>query len=80
MVANNWFCQKLANTLNVEVTRPKIIETTSLGAAFLAGLNADLFEDFHSLKDSKLIDKRFFPQAEENRYPEWKEAVKKIVT
>ena len=80
MVANNWFCQKLANTLNVEVTRPKIIETTSLGAAFLAGLNADLFEDFHSLKDSKLLDKRFFPQAEENRYPEWKEAVKKIVT
>ena len=80
MVANNWFCQKLANTLNVEVTRPKIIETTSLGAAFLAGLNADLFEDFYSLKDSKLIDKRFFPQAEENRYPEWKEAVKKIVT
>ena len=80
MVANNWFCQKLANTLNVEVTRPKIIETTSLGAAFLAGLNADLFEDFHSLKDSKLIDKRFFPQAEETRYPEWKEAVKKIVT
>ena len=67
MVANNWFCQKLANTLNVEVTRPKIIETTSLGAAFLAGLNADLFEDFYSLKDSKLIDKRFFPQAEENR-------------
>ena len=80
MVANNWFCQKLANTLNVEVTRPKIIETTSLGAAFLAGLNADLFEDFHSLKDSKLIDKRFFPQADVNRYPEWKEAVKKIVT
>ena len=80
MVANNWFCQKLANTLNVEVTRPKIIETTSLGAAFLAGLNADLFEDFHSLKDSMLIDTRFFPQAEENRYPEWKEAVKKIVT
>ena len=80
MVANNWFCQKLANTLNVEVTRPKIIETTSLGAAFLAGLNADLFEDFDSLKDSKLLDKRFFPQAEENRYPEWKEAVKKIVT
>ena len=37
MVANNWFCQKLANTLNVEVTRPKIIETPSLGAAFLAG-------------------------------------------
>ena len=80
MVANNWFCQKLANPLKVEVPRPKLIAPPSLGAAFRAGLNADLFEDFHSLKDSKLIDKRFFPQAEENRYPEWKEAVKKIVT
>ena len=80
MVANNWFCQKLANTLKVEVSRPKIIETTSLGAAFLAGLKADLFEDFNSLKNSKLLDKKFLPQAGENRYPEWKEAVKKILT
>ena len=80
MVANNWFCQKLANTLKVEVTRPKIIETTSLGAAFLAGLKAGLFEDFNSLKNSKLLDKKFLPQAGENRYPEWKEAVKKILT
>ena len=80
MVANNWFCQKLANTLKVEVSRPKIIETTSLGAAFLAGLKAGLFEDFNSLKNSKLLDKKFLPQAGENRYPEWKEAVKKILT
>ena len=80
MVANNWFCQKLANTLKVEVSRPKIIETTSLGAAFLAGLKADLFEDFNSLKNSKLLDKKFLPQAGENRYPEWKEAVKKILS
>ena len=40
MVNNNWFCQQLANTLQVEVSRPVIIETTSLGAAFLAGLKA----------------------------------------
>ena len=79
-VANNWLSQKLANTLKVEVSRPKIIETTSLGAAFLAGLKADLFEDFNSLKNSKLLDKKFLPQAGENRYPEWKEAVKKILT
>ena len=41
MVVNDWFSQKLANILEVEVIRPEIIETTSLGAAFLAGLNAD---------------------------------------
>ena len=80
MVVNNWFCQKLANILEVEVTRPEIIETTSVGAAFLAGLNADLFEDLTTLKKSKAINKIFYPQEEENRYLEWKEAVKKILT
>ena len=80
MVVNNWFCQKLANILEVEVTRPEIIETTSVGAAFLAGLNADLFEDLTALKKSKAINKTFYPQEEENRYLEWKEAVKKILT
>ena len=79
MVDNNWFCQKLANTLEVEVSRPVIIETTSLGAAFLAGLKAELFEDLSSLKKTKVIDKVFLPNAEEVRYQEWKDAVKKIL-
>ena len=79
MVNNNWFCQQLANTLQVEVSRPVIIETTSLGAAFLAGLKADLFEDLRALKETKVIDEVFLPNAEENRYQEWKDAVKKIL-
>jgi glycerol kinase len=80
MVANDWFCQKLANILEVEVARPEIIETTSLGAAFLAGLKADLFEDLNALKKSKVINKTFLPQEETNRYLEWKEVVKKVLT
>ena len=80
MVVNNWFSQKLANILEVEVIRPEIIETTSLGAAFLAGLNADLFEDLTALKKLKTINKTFYPQEEENRYLEWREAVKKVLT
>ena len=80
MVVNDWFSQKLANILEVEVIRPEIIETTSLGAAFLAGLNADLFEDLTALKKLKTINKTFYPQEEENRYLEWREAVKKILT
>ncbi len=79
MVNNNWFCQQLANTLQVEVSRPVIIETTSLGAAFLAGLKAGLFEDLSSLKETKVIDKVFLPNADEDRYQEWKDAVKKIL-
>ena len=81
MVANNWFCQKLANTLTVEVTRPKIIETTSLGAAFLAGINAGLFEDIEMLRELKATERSFVPEEEvEDRYLEWKDAVAKVLT
>ena len=81
MVANNWFCQKLANTLTVEVTRPKIIETTSLGAAFLAGINAGLFEDIEMLRELKATERSFVPEEEmEERYLEWKDAVTKVLT
>ena len=79
MVNNNWFCQQLANTLQVEVSRPAIIETTSLGAAFLAGLQADLYDNLSSLKKTKVIDRVFLPKEEEDRYLEWKKAVEKIL-
>ena len=80
MVANNWFCQKLANTLRVDVSRPKIIETTSLGAAFLAGMSAGLFEDLESLRKLKMIEKSFTPVEEIDSYLEWKEAVSKVLS
>tara|TARA_Y100001947_G_C10246709_1_gene264048 strand:- start:316 stop:648 length:333 start_codon:yes stop_codon:yes gene_type:complete len=80
MVANDWFCQKLANILEVEVERPKIIETTSLGAAYLAGLSADLFENFGSLSKLRQVDKTFKPKKEDNNYLEWSKAVQKILT
>ena len=80
MVVNDWFCQKLSNIMEVEVIRPKIIETTSLGAAFLAGLNAGVFEDLNSLRDSKEVERTFSPEEDENRYLEWKEAVAKILS
>ena len=80
MVANSWFCQKLSNILGVEVERPKIIETTSLGAAFLAGISAGLFEDLNGLKESREIERTFFPEKESNKYLEWKKAVKKVLT
>ena len=80
MVANNWFTQELSNVLGVEVTRPKITETTSLGAAYLAGLNADVFDSLSSLKKNWSIDKEFVPQETTNSYLKWKEAVKKVLT
>ena len=80
MVVNNWFCQQLSNILEVQVLRPKIIETTSLGAGYLAGLHAGVFENIDSLKTYKQIDETFNPLKESNRYKEWKRAVEKVLT
>ena len=80
MVVNDWFCQQLSNILEVQVLRPKIIETTSLGAGYLAGLHAGVFENIDSLKTYKQIDETFNPLKERNRYKEWKGAVKKVLT
>ncbi len=80
MVANNWFSQELSNVLQVKVSRPKIVETTSLGAAYLAGLHAGLFDTLSSLKENWSIDKEFEPQKSRNGYSEWKEAVNKVLT
>ena len=80
MVVNNWFCQQLSNILEVQVLRPKIIETTSLGAGYLAGLHAGVFENIGSLKTYKQIDETFNPLKESNRYKEWKGAVEKVLT
>ena len=43
MVANDWFCQRLADLTGLPVDRPKVTETTALGAAYLAGLGAGFF-------------------------------------
>ena len=43
MVGNNWLCQFLADTLGIDVERPDIMETTALGAAYLAGLQAGIY-------------------------------------
>ena len=80
MVANNWFSQELSNVLQVKVSRPSVIETTSLGAAYLAGLHAGVFDTLTSLKENWSIDKEFEPKNSGNRYLEWKEAVNKVLT
>ena len=80
MVANNWFSQELSNVLQVKVSRPSVIETTSLGAAYLAGLQAGVFDNLTSLKENWSIDNEFEPQNSRNRYLEWKEAVNKVLT
>ena len=45
MAANDWFCQFLADMLDANVERPAELETTALGAAFLAGLATGVWKD-----------------------------------
>jgi glycerol kinase len=49
MAANDWFCQFLADVLDARVDRPVELETTALGAAFLAGLAAGVWKDLESV-------------------------------
>ncbi len=82
MVRNDWFCQRLADLTGLPVERPKIVETTALGAAYLAGLAAGLFRDTDDIAARWALDRRFEPSlAESSRdvlYEGWNAAVARI--
>lgn len=61
MVGNNWVCQFLTDILNVPVQRPNIMETTALGAAYLAGLKAGIYPSLNALASKNQIDRDFSP-------------------
>ena len=63
MVANDWFCQRLADLTGLAVERPKVTETTALGAAYLAGLGAGIFKDTKAIARHWALDRRFTPRA-----------------
>ncbi|MEL7491073.1 MAG: glycerol kinase GlpK [Pseudomonadota bacterium] len=62
MVANNWMTQFLADTLNIGVERPTIMETTALGAAYLAGLQVGLYQDTDEIARLWRREARFDPK------------------
>ncbi|HXN80290.1 MAG TPA: glycerol kinase GlpK [Steroidobacteraceae bacterium] len=61
MAANDWFCQFLADVLEVRIERPAELETTALGAAFLAGLATGVWKDLGSLADTWSTAASFAP-------------------
>jgi glycerol kinase len=61
MAANGWFCQFLADILEVPVERPAVLETTALGAAFLAGLAVGLWPSLPALGATLSVERRFTP-------------------
>lgn len=83
MVVNNLLMQFQADTLNVPVIRPKITETTALGAAYAAGLAVGFWSDLDNLRQNWAEDKTWHPamvpETRENGYREWKKAVERTL-
>jgi glycerol kinase len=63
--ANNLLMQFQADILGVEVARPRIAETTALGAAYLAGLAVGYWKDVDELKAQWQLERRFSPSMPE---------------
>lgn len=61
MAANDWLMQFLADVLTIPVERPKVTETTALGAAALAALQAGLYGSLDDVAASWALDRRFEP-------------------
>lgn len=83
MVVNDWLVQFLADTLGVSIERPQVTETTALGVAYLAGLQAGAFESLEQVADLWHNEAKFEPEMkEEDRerlYSGWLEAVGKVL-
>lgn len=78
-VVNNQLMQLQADIFGSDVVRPKTLETTALGAAYLAGLAVGYWKDIDEIKEQWAVDKRFSPQADEQKVQlmlkYWKKAV-----
>ena len=84
MVANDWAMQALADLLGAPVDRPAVLETTALGAAYLAGMQAGLYPAPKDFAGSWRLERRFTPiMAETDRarkYAGWQDAVSRTLS
>jgi glycerol kinase len=81
--ANNFLMQFQADILGVPVERPEIIETTAMGAAYLAGLAVGFWKDQSMIAERRKVNRRFKPGMNEDKrkelYDNWKKAVKRAM-
>ena len=79
MVVNELLMQFQADILGVPVVRPKVAETTALGAAYAAGLAIGFWENFDDLRTNWQVQQRWSPQMDKvtrkGLYSNWKQAV-----
>jgi glycerol kinase len=80
MTASDWTMQRLADLLDAPVDRPMIQETTALGAAYLAGLQAGVYPEPAKFADNWRLERRFKPAmsavTRERKLAGWARAMK----
>lgn len=81
-VANNFLMQFQADILGIAVERPEQIETTGLGAAYLAGITTGIWKDVNELESHRKIDNVFFPQTDaqqrNEKLADWRDAIQRL--
>ena len=84
MTASDWTMQFLADILGCPVDRPKLLETTALGSAYLAGLQSGIYPGPQEFAESWQLDRRFEPQMSaelrEERYRGWRDALARTLS
>ena len=84
MVMNNWFSQFLSDIVNVKVLRPKVQETTAVGAAFMAGLQIGVYKSLKDISKIWHLDRKFSPNMKSKSRNKllngWSIAIKKTLT
>ncbi len=84
MTASDWTMQFLADILGAPVDRPAVLETTAVGAAWLAGMKSGICPGPEAFSESWALERRFLPRMEEAErttlYAGWKDAVRRTLT
>jgi glycerol kinase len=84
MVASDWTMQFLADILDAPVDRPKMLETTAVGAAYLAGYRAGIYPAPRKFAESWKLDRRFKPHMKESERAQklsgWRDAVARTLS
>lgn len=79
MSASDWTMQFLADIIGAPVDRPQVLETTALGAAWLAGMQAGVYPGRDEFAKTWALQRQFLPQMDEptrsRKYGDWKRAV-----
>ncbi|MEC8467253.1 MAG: glycerol kinase GlpK [Pseudomonadota bacterium] len=81
MTHNSWFSQRLADLVNITVEKPKMVETTALGAAYMAGLKCGLYQSLDDIERNNQVEQTLTPQMTTSqlfkKYSLWQKSLEK---